>query len=189
MVAGELGKSSKLKAINDFMEDNNIDVIQMESAVKQGKQGVINLNNLNVAGEMDVKGHKIKFNSFKELDGLLSRALEKKFITPEEFQELRGQYELNNYDAVYQTLAQSSGLYTVDRINLNPETKASILQRGENPNVVHTVSYRDYGIQVETPEHYLDTEQALGTQIRKLIAADIDPDAVLKNRQYHFKSY
>ncbi len=37
LIAGPLGKSSKLKAINEFMEENNIDVVQFESTTKVGK--------------------------------------------------------------------------------------------------------------------------------------------------------
>ena len=46
LIAGPLGKSSKLRAINEFMEENQIDVIQFESTTKVGKQGVIDLNNV-----------------------------------------------------------------------------------------------------------------------------------------------
>lgn len=37
LIAGPLGKSSKLKAINEFMEKNQIDVVQFESTTKVGK--------------------------------------------------------------------------------------------------------------------------------------------------------
>lgn len=36
-IAGPLGRSDKLRAINDFMEDHNIDVVQFESTTKVGK--------------------------------------------------------------------------------------------------------------------------------------------------------
>lgn len=49
----------------------------------------------------------------------------------------------------------------------------------ENPNVVHKVSYEDYGIQTATPEHAIDAVQLVGTQIRKLITADISDDAII----------
>lgn len=109
-VAGPLGKSSKLKAINDFMEkeNHNIDVVQFESTTKVGKQGIIDIN------------------------------------------------DLNSYDAVYKKLVESTGVDSV-----------------ENPNVVHKVSYEDYGIQTATPEHAIDAVQLVGTQIRKLITADL----------------
>ena len=37
LIAGPLGRSGKLKAINKFMEDNQIDVVQFESTTKAGK--------------------------------------------------------------------------------------------------------------------------------------------------------
>lgn len=50
----------------------------------------------------------------------------------------------------------------------------------ENPNVVHKVSYEDYGFQTATPEHAIDAVQLVGTQIRKLITADIAPDTIIE---------
>lgn len=115
LIAGPLGKSSKLKAINKFMEDNNIDVVQFESTTKTGKQGIINLN------------------------------------------------EVNSFDEVMNTL------------------KSATMPNGiENPNIVHKVSYEDYGIQTATPEHAIDAVQLVGTQIRKLITADISLDTVIE---------
>ena len=45
---------------------------------------------------------------------------------------------------------------------------------------LHKVSYEDYGIQTATPEHAIDAVQLVGTQIRKLITADIAPDAIIE---------
>lgn len=45
-----------------------------------------------------------------------------------------------------------------------------------NSNVVHTVSYRDYLEQQQVPEHIFDAIQLIGTQLRKLITADIKED-------------
>ena len=115
LVAGPLGRSSKLRAINEFMEENNIDVVQFESTVKVGKQGVINLN------------------------------------------------EVNDFEQVKKVLRD-----------------AAIPSGVENPNVVHKVSYEDYGIQTATPEHAIDAVQLVGTQIRKLITADIAPDTIIE---------
>lgn len=113
LIAGPLGKSSKLRAINEFMEENNIDVVQFESTTKVGKQGIIDINKIN------------DFNQVKE---------------------------------VLKNTTMPNGV--------------------ENPNVVHKISYEDYGIQMATPEHAIDAVQLVGTQIRKLITADIsnDPD-------------
>lgn len=49
-----------------------------------------------------------------------------------------------------------------------------------NPEVVHEFNWEDYGIQVATPEHGINAIQLVGTQIRRLIGADISADAKLK---------
>lgn len=116
LMAGELGKSGRLKAINTFMEEHNIDVVQFESTVKVGKQGVIDLSGLTTETEVTKK--------LEEVTGV----------------------------------GQGEGL--------------------ENKDVVHTVSYEDYGIQTGTPEHIIDVTQLIGTQITKLIGADMAEGAV-----------
>jgi hypothetical protein len=116
LIAGPLGRSGKLKAINKFMEDNQIDVVQFESTTKVGKQGVIDLNDVNTEAD------------------------------------------------VIQRLKDTTGIGFGN----------------ENPNVVHKVSYEDYGIQTATPEHAIDAVQLVGTQIRKLITADISDDTIIK---------
>lgn len=115
LIAGPLSKSSKLKAINEFMEENNIDVVQFESTTKVGKQGVIDLNEVS------------DFRQVKE---------------------------------VLKNTTMPNGI--------------------ENPNVAHKISYEDYGIQTATPEHAIDAVQLVGTQIRKLITADIASDAIIE---------
>ena len=116
LIAGPLGRSGKLKAINKFMEDNQIDVAQFESTTKVGKQGVIDLNDVNTEAD------------------------------------------------VIQRLKDTTGIGFGN----------------ENPNVVHKVSYEDYGIQTATPEHAIDAVQLVGTQIRKLITADISDDTIIE---------
>lgn len=111
-ICGPLGKSGKLRAINDFMEKYQIDVIQFESTTKVSKQGVIDINNV------------------------------------------------TSYEDTMRALEEATG----------------IASGNENPNVVHKVSYEDYGIQTATPEHAIDAVQLIGTQIRKLITADISND-------------
>lgn len=116
LIAGPLGRSGKLKAINKFMEDNQIDVVQFESTTKVGKQGVIDLNDVNTEAD------------------------------------------------VIQRLKDTTGIGFGN----------------ENPNVVHKVSYEDYGIQTATPEHAIDAVQLVGTQIRKLIITDISDDTIIE---------
>lgn len=114
---GQILHSSKLQALNDFMVKNNIDSAMFESAVKDGLQGTINLN------------------------------------------------DATNYASTIAVLEN------VTRLNGK-----------ENPNVVHEFDYNDYGIQTSTPEHGIDKVQLVGTQIRRLISSDMNP-----NRDPNFK--
>ena len=114
---GQILHSSKLQALNDFMVKNNIDSAMFESAVKDGLQGTINLN------------------------------------------------DATNYASTMAVLEN-----------------ATRLNGKENPNVVHEFDYNDYGIQTSTPEHGIDKVQLVGTQIRRLISSDMNP-----NRDPNFK--
>lgn len=117
-ISNAVGRSSKLKAINDFMEDSQvqIDVVQFESTTKVGGQGIIDLSGT------------------------------------------------TGYEDTMRVLREETG----------------IAAGKENPSVIHSVSYEDYGIQTATPEHAIDAVQLVGTQIRKLITADISPDAKIE---------
>lgn len=108
---GQILHSSKLQALNDFMVKNNIDSAMFESAVKDGLQGTINLN------------------------------------------------DATNYASAMTVLEN-----------------ATRLNGKENPNVVHEFDYNDYGIQTSTPEHGIDKVQLVGTQIRRLISSDMNPN-------------
>lgn len=118
LVSGALGRSKKLKILDQFMRDNQIDVVHFESVVKVGKQGTIDVSNFDE-------------NNPEEL----RKYLEKSIRT-----------EDGNY----------------------------------NPQVVHEISYEDYGIQMETGQHILDTDNRIGTQVQRLIGGDISESAVLE---------
>lgn len=106
-----VNQSPVLKALNEFMNGNEIDCVMFESAVKVGCQGPIDINNLDA----------------KEIKETLTKY---------------------------------------------------IMKNGEqNPEVVHTIPYEDYGIQVENPQHVVDAMNLIGTQQRKLGISDISDDA------------
>jgi len=124
-IAGKIGKSGKLVAINKFMEKHDIDVVQFESAVKVGGHGNVVLDGLH--------------------DSNLSAQEEETIVT-----EILEKAVFPNGDG-------------------NMDT-----------NVVHSIDYSDYGFQTANPEHYIDTIQLIGTQIKKLITADIADDALIE---------
>jgi hypothetical protein len=51
---------------------------------------------------------------------------------------------------------------------------------------VHQMNNTDYGLQQETPEHHVDSRSLFGSQLRKIIISDIDPNAVFKIGKYEF---
>ena len=119
------GANTRLKALSEFMDENDIDSIQFDSTVKSGKQGVININSF--TSPEQIKEHLEKHLYEKDTDG------------------------------------------------------KAIVQNGEkkhNEQYVHKISFEDYGIQQEVPEHLTDASQLFGTQIRKLILADITPGSI-----------
>lgn len=152
LIAGPLGRSSKLRAINEFMEDNQIDVVQFESTTKVGKQGVINLND--------------KLNMTPEEKAELDSKLNNKEISKDEYDKIikENTVPVTSYKDTMEILKEATGIGFGN----------------ENPNVVHKVSYEDYGIQTATPEHAIDAVQLVGTQIRKLITADISDDTIIE---------
>ena len=154
LIAGPLGRSGKLRAINEFMEnpEYQIDVVQFESTTKVGKQGVINLND--------------KLNMTSDEKAELDNKLANNEITKEQYNKIIEEktVPITSYDDTMRVLKEKTGLGIGK----------------ENPNVVHKVSYEDYGIQTATPEHAIDAVQLVGTQIRKLITADISDDTIIE---------
>lgn len=152
LIDGPLGRSGKLKAINKFMEDNQIDVVQFESTTKVGKQGVINLND--------------KLNMTSEEKSELDTKLNNGEISKDEYDKIieENTVPVTSYKDTMEILKEATGIGFGN----------------ENPNVVHKISYEDYGIQTPTPEHAIDAVQLVGTQIRKLITADISDDTIIE---------
>lgn len=152
LIAGPLRRSGKLKAINEFMEDKQIDVVQFESTTKVGKQGVINLND--------------KLNMTPEEKAELDTKLNNGEISKDEYDKIieENTIPVTSYKDTMEILKEATGIGFGN----------------ENPNVVHKISYEDYGIQTATPEHAIDAVQLVGTQIRKLITADISDDTIIE---------
>ena len=86
--------------------------------------------------------------------------------------------DANTEDEINRTLTKA--IYKQEVIVDNNGNESYIITDEEDPNYLQTVSYEEYGIQTETPEHAIDAIQLVGTQIRKLITADISEDAIIE---------
>ena len=147
----------KLRAIDQFMKENNIDVVNFTSAVKVGNQGIIDLN----YKEGPVKYAGTEYKDAYALKKELDKQIEKGTINKERHDEILSQYKYKNEEEVLNHLRK-------------------ITDNGKSTVTIHSASYEDYGIQTQTPEHIIDHEQLFGTQIRRLIGADITPGTILK---------
>lgn len=178
--------SPQIKALNEFMERNNIDLALYESGCKVGNQGIIDLNynqgkiktlvevgkyTFKTGKTIDIKvdASKSDFENIKDsLDGLLARNK----ITSEEYDEIFEEYLPLNGREVYETLEQTVNVNEVQDADFNRGERPNDTQYF-NPEVVHTFSYNDYMIAQPTPEHLMDTETIFGSQFRNLIIADL----------------
>lgn len=74
-ITGPISESNKLKAINDFMVENDIDVVMFESAVKAGNQAPVDLSKVE-----DYEGVKNLLNSIiRNEDGSINREVVHEF--------------------------------------------------------------------------------------------------------------
>ena len=156
MFSKEMNKSPKLRALNRFMKDNNIDVAQFESAAKVGGQGIIDIN-VSPSGWAKLSN---TFGSFEDYKKHMDNELDKGRITQEEYNESFKELEPTE-EEVYQMLQD-----------------ACFEGNDINPYVVHELPYSDYVVQQPTPEHLFDALGIYGSQFRNLIISDISEDAV-----------
>lgn len=199
-IGGIMSQSPKMKALSRFMEDTGVDVIQFESAVKAGGQGVVDIGlsdeKLSKLAEIITKD---KENNYVEeyLDKLNAKAkpenkltelpakevvkyytygLTNGYITQEQFNKAMDALEPEEHE-VYEKLIDASVL------NVDRDAAGNILYNGDvasfngevmfNNDRIHIHSYDDYMIAQPTPQHFLDTDAVFGSQFRNLIISDI----------------
>lgn len=157
-------KGGIIKAINQFMEDNNIDVVNFESAIKVGLQGAIDLTKIDFKPDMaNIKKQFPKGEKESEEDY--------KNRIQEEYNKQLVACNKKNYSLALQTLYNATGISKKGN-NESYEQIETRVNNSLNPEVVHTIPYSEYGIITSTPEHYIDHKQRLGTQLLRLITAD-----------------
>lgn len=79
----------------------------------------------------------------------------------------QGVVNLNNVEgSTYEALEKA--------VFVGKDLKEKRERKEKNPFIIHNISTEDFGIQVETPDHLVDVEQLIGSQIKKLIQGDID---------------
>ena len=184
-----------------FNEHPEIDVVQFESAVKAGGQGIIDLSYTGDVVEdylYDEDGHPSNYHiRAKEV---ITRQAEKEGKDPEkEFNKLDsmaklkagldymldiGEISQDEYnDIIENTEPASDELYEyLNKVIADPETgefKISNDKTGGtfNHQIVHQIKYEDYMIAQPNPPHFMDQYEAVsGSQFRNLILANLPAD-------------
>jgi hypothetical protein len=180
----EEGVSSPfLNALVKFMEDNQIDAIEYDSASKVGNYATVDLDLKDLSPikyTFEVKGESraITTASLEEFNEKMAEYVKKKELSEEEVEKYRSEFSkmVTNEISEYITgqLAESSNQVEIDG------RKKWIVDRDENGNIilddkkVKDMPYKYYGIQTSTPLHSFNTWQRLGTQLRKIITTNLN---------------
>lgn len=180
----EEGVSSPfLNALVKFMEDNQIDAIEYDSASKVGNYATVDLDLSRISPikyKFEVGGKKkrtISAATIEEFDEKMTEYVKKKELSEEEASKHRAEFSkmITNEISEYITgqLAESSNQVEIEG------RKKWIVDRDENGDIilddkkVKDMPYKYYGIQTSTPLHSFNTWQRLGTQLRKIITTNL----------------
>ena len=197
----EEGVSSPfLNALVKFMEDNQIDAIEYDSASKVGNYATVDLDLSKISPikyEFEVGGKKnrtISAATIEEFDKKIAEYVKKKELSEEEAEKHKAEFSkmITNEISEYITgqLAESSNQVEIDG------RKAWIVDRDQDGRIklddkkVKDMPYKYYGIQTSTPLHSFDTWQRLGTQLRKIITTnlnDLDTFEVAGTKVYGYQ--
>lgn len=146
-------KQSKLAAIFDFMEESAYDGRRTEFNPKTNTYKVVNEGTYNGVG-IDTVQFESSVKSGKS-----------------------GVVSINNvesYEDVKRVLTEATYINS-DRIASSDNNNDRY-----NANYIHTIPFEDYGIQQEVPNHLVDHEQLMGSQMRILSISDITPGTEFK---------
>lgn len=196
VITSPINGSPILRAMDKFMSDNEIDVLQFESAAKAGNQGTIDFSysedklfdvyrQLNESSELESlqalfdavfgKGKVDALNTdnwtYKNYKKSMDYMLDNNLVSQDVYNDYMKAVEPDE-DEVYRMLTEQIG--TKD--NYNPES-------------VHEIPYDDYVIQQPTPEHLFDVDAVFGSQFRNLIISDMPDDIkiVVNGKEYNKK--
>lgn len=180
----EEGVSSPfLNALVKFMEDNQIDAIEYNSASKVGNYATVDLSMdkidpIEYTFEVNGKSRTITAASLEQFDEKMAGYVKKKELSEEEVKKYRAEFSKIMTDDI-------SDLITAQLVESSTEVeidgrKRHIVDRDQDGRIklddkkVKDMPYKYYGIQTSTPLHSFNTWQRLGTQLRKIITTNLN---------------
>lgn len=196
IIRSPINKSPMMRGLDKFMQENDIDVIQFESAVKAGNQGKVDLTHSKdklknwfekystfeiSVGQNESKSYaqavmdaansdKQDYATFKKgLDALLDEGI----IDQDDYNEFINDVQLDEKEVIS----------VLNEMTIESEVEGKPVFKKE---VVHEIPYKDYCIQQPTPEHLVDHEAVFGSQFRNLIISDLPENfkVTIKGKEY-----
>lgn len=196
VIASPINGSPVLRAMDKFMSDNEIDVLQFESAAKAGNQGTIDLS-YSETKLFDIYRQLNENSELKSLQALFDAV----FGSGKVDATNTANWTYNNYKDIMDYMLDnnlvSQEVYNDYMKAVEPDEDevyrmltAQIGTKGNyNPESVHEIPYDDYVIQQPTPEHLFDVDAVFGSQFRNLIISDMPDDfkVTIHGKEYNKK--
>lgn len=183
MIGMALSKSPQLRALQEFMEDNDIDVAHFNSVVKEGFFSGVNINYDKKKFEakkgkddyIEVAGHQIKADTYENFIENLANALDKEEITQSDYNNIIKEIDFDKsekgVDDCYNQLC--------DAIFMKDENGEDVLDEKGNymidPIKVHKFPLSDYMVVQPSGDHLTEDNlmAIFGSQLRNIIPADL----------------
>lgn len=183
MIGMALSKSPQLRALQEFMEDNDIDVAHFNSVVKEGFFSGVNINYDKKKFEakkgkndyIEVAGHQIEADTYENFIENLANALDNEEITQSDYNNIIKEIDFDKsekgVDDCYNQLC--------DAIFMKDENGEDVLDEKGNymidPIKVHKFPLSDYMVVQPSGDHLTEDDlmAIFGSQLRNIIPADL----------------
>lgn len=183
MIGMALSKSPQLRALQEFMEDNDIDVAHFNSVVKEGFFSGVNINYDKKKFEakkgkndyIEVAGHQIKADTYEDFIENLANALDNEEISQSDYNNIIKEIDFDKsekgVDDCYNQLC--------DAIFMKDENGEDVLDEKGNymidPIKVHKFPLSDYMVVQPSGDHLTEDDlmAIFGSQLRNIIPADL----------------
>ena len=168
-----LNKSPELVALNQFMDEHDIDVVHFHSVVKEGFNSPFDINHDDKAfqrevskngGNFEIGGITIKVSSYKDYMSKLGKALEEGAITQQEYNSAKSKFDYHSVEAIKQSLE--------DQLLGDGRTTTK-------DDMLHVFPMEDYIVVQPSDDHLIDATAIFGSQLRNIMPADLPEDFTL----------
>ena len=172
-----------LNALVKFMEDNQIDAIEYDSASKVGNYATVRLNQFDIEPtkyqfRINNRARTISAIDIEMFDQTMEKYIKEGKMTEEELGKHRAEFSKKRSEEIYEYIETQLAASTSE-VDIKGKKKL-VADRDQDGRIilddkkVKDMPYKYYGIQTSTPLHSFNTWQRLGTQLRKIITTNLN---------------